>query len=169
SCGAGPPPIPFTRAPGRRHAADFSREAVGACQRIGARGLFLTKFANLLPSPLPKAIRHCVFAPFQELLPHCSVVVHHGGIGTVARGLAAGVPQLILPLAWDQLDNAARVERLGAGTWFKARRRTAPHLAAALGKLLMPEVKERCRAVAKRFASDDALDTAAGWLEALAP
>jgi len=48
-------------------------------------------------------------------LPRCAVFVHHGGIGSCAQGLRARVPQLIRPFAYDQFDNAARIEADGAG------------------------------------------------------
>lgn len=90
-----------------------------------ARGILLTRFPNLVPSRRPPTIRHCGFAPFRELLPPCGAVVHHGGIGTTAVALEAGCPQLILPLAWDQPDNADRVVRLGAGASLGRRHRTS--------------------------------------------
>jgi rhamnosyltransferase subunit B len=49
------------------------------------------------------------------LLPQVAALVHHGGIGTTAAALAAGIPQLIAPFAFDQFDNAARTVRLGVG------------------------------------------------------
>src|SRR5205823_14931335 len=89
--------------------------AVAACERLGVRGLLLTKYPHQLPPRLPPTVRYCPFAPFRRLLPLCGAVVHHGGIGTTAAALSAGIPQLILPLAWDQPDNAERVRRLGVG------------------------------------------------------
>ena len=97
----------------------------------------------------------------------CAAVVHHGGIGTTAQALAAGTPQLVLPLAWDQPDNAARVRRLGAGSSLGARQRSAAPLAAALAEQLKPEALARCRALSARFGDDDALERAAVWLEEL--
>jgi len=47
-----------------------------------------------LPRTLPASVCVADFAPFQLLFPRCAAVVHHGGIGTVAKALAAGVPQL---------------------------------------------------------------------------
>jgi len=41
--------------------------------------------------------------------------VHHGGIGTSAQAMRAGIPQLVSPLFYDQFDNAACVTALGAG------------------------------------------------------
>src|SRR5436305_6257835 len=97
------------------HGAAFFRAAVRACEGTGARGLLLTRYPGRLPARLPPSVRHVPFAPFRRLLPLCRAVVHHGGVGTTAAALAAGTPQLVLPLAWDQPDNAAPVRRLGCG------------------------------------------------------
>lgn len=167
-CDAGPPPVAFTFGTGMRHSASLFREAAEACQALGVRGIFLTRYADQLPTPLPSSVRHVAYAPFRDLFPRCAAVVHHGGIGTLANALAAGVPQLVLPVAFDQTDNALRVQRLGAGAWLHARRATAPRIATALGGLLTPAARERSRAVAARFAADDnPLAAAANEVEAL--
>ena len=54
-------------------------------------------------------------APHGWLLPDTDVFVHHGGLGSCAAGLAAGVPLVCTPIDRDQPLNAARVEALGAG------------------------------------------------------
>lgn len=166
-CRNGPAPVAFTLGTGMKHAARFFSEAVEACRLLGARGILLTKFSEALPFALPASIRHARFAPFSRLFPLCAAVVHHGGAGTVARALAAGTPQLILPLAWDQPDNAFRVQQLGAGTWLPARRRRAKDLARELQKLAAPEVKAQCQALAGRFAGTTGLARAAVLLEEL--
>jgi rhamnosyltransferase subunit B len=166
-CHEAAPPIAFTLGTGMRHGAKFFHAAVKACSLLGRRGILLTRHARQLPTPLPREVRHVPFAPFQELLPLCAAVVHHGGIGTTARALAAGTPQLVLPLAWDQPDNAARVCRLGAGSSLGARHRSAARLAAALAELLKPQAQARCRALSARFGDEDALERAAVWLEEL--
>jgi UDP:flavonoid glycosyltransferase YjiC (YdhE family) len=48
-------------------------------------------------------------------MPGAAAIIGHGGLGTVLRALAHGVPQLMLPLGRDQAFNAGRVEQLGAG------------------------------------------------------
>jgi UDP:flavonoid glycosyltransferase YjiC (YdhE family) len=167
-CKAGAAPLAFTFGTGMRHAAGFFRTAVAACEALGARGLLLTKFPDVIPPHLPPRVRHCTFAPFRQLLPLCGAIVHHGGIGTTAAGLEAGCPQLILPLAWDQPDNAARVTELGVGLSLGPRRRSSGHLSDGLARLLAPEVGQRCRALASRASGEDGLDVAAGWVEELA-
>lgn len=167
-CRAGEPPIAFTLGTGMVHSRRFFRAALEACQILGSRGLLLTRYPAQLPSPLPASILHATFAPFLQLLPHCAAVVHHGGVGTVAKALATATPQLVLPLGWDQPDNAMRVRRLGVGDWLPPRRRTGAHLAAALRTVMTPATRDRCRAVAARFENGDALDTAADWIVELA-
>jgi UDP:flavonoid glycosyltransferase YjiC (YdhE family) len=167
-CAAGEPPIAFTLGTGLAHGAAFFRAAVRACAVIGARGLLLTRYPGRLSARLPPSVRHVPFAPFRQLLPLCRAVVHHGGVGTTAAALAAGTPQLVLPLAWDQPDNAARVRRLGRGEFLSPRRRTAGPLARALGRVLAAGVRDRCRVVAARAGADeDGLDVAARWVEGL--
>jgi rhamnosyltransferase subunit B len=59
-------------------------------------------------------------APLGEILPRARLLVHHGGIGTAADALRAGVPQWLFPTAHDQADNAQRLVDLGAGRRFEA-------------------------------------------------
>merc|ERR1712224_1013155 len=54
-------------------------------------------------------------APHEWLFPQCSVIVHHGGSGTTAAALRAGVPSIITPCAFDQFDNAQLLESHGCG------------------------------------------------------
>jgi len=67
-------------------------------------------------------------------LPHCAAIVHHGGIGTTSQALAAGIPQLIRPMAFDQFDNANRIEKLGCGRWLRNDRNLANELQQILDK-----------------------------------
>lgn len=89
---------------------------------------------------------HAEYAPFATLFPRAAAVVHHGGIGTSAQGLAAGVPQLVVPIAFDQPDNALRLARLGVADIIPSPRFTGRGAAAALGRLLSaPVVDAACR------------------------
>jgi rhamnosyltransferase subunit B len=150
------------------HAEDRFREALEACRRLGARGLFVTRYRHQLPSRLPPSVLACDFAPFLGLFPLCAAVVHHGGIGTVAKALATGTPQLILPMAYDQLDNAARVKGLGAGDSLTSGRRRVARMAETLALVMDDRTRASCLQVAGRFRGDDALETAAKLVEGLA-
>jgi rhamnosyltransferase subunit B len=164
-CRAGRPPITFTFGTGMMHAATLFDAAIAACRMLGARAILLTKFRSQLPGELPGFVHHCEFAPFQKLFPLCAAVVHHGGIGTVAKALAAGTPQLILPFAWDQLDNALRVKKLGAGDWLKPRQRGAGAIAAALKGLLNSEAAAQPQTNTARFGGRSGIQCATDLIE----
>ena len=64
-------------------------------------------------------VRTVGYIPLGKWLPQCRAIIHHGGIGTTSRAIAAGIPQIVRALAFDQFDNAQRVERLGKGVWLR--------------------------------------------------
>jgi UDP:flavonoid glycosyltransferase YjiC (YdhE family) len=166
--GAGPPPVVFTPGTGAKRAGDFLAESAGACRRLGCRGLLLTRRAEQVPAGLPPEVRHFAYVPFSRVLPRAAALVHHGGVGTLAQALAAGVPQLVVPRAHDQHDNAARLVELGVATTLRPRSYRAPAVADALTWLLTePEVAARCRDVARR--PFGGVDEACDVLERLAP
>jgi UDP:flavonoid glycosyltransferase YjiC (YdhE family) len=147
----------------------FFDAAADACRRLGCRGVLLTRYRQQVPERLPPNVRHFDYVPFSRLLPRSAALVHHGGIGTTAQALAAGIPQLVMPMSHDQPDNAARVERLGVGLSLAPRRFQGPAVAAALERLLhTPEVGARCRAVAERMAGCGAVEQTCLALEQLA-
>jgi UDP:flavonoid glycosyltransferase YjiC (YdhE family) len=167
-CHNGSPPIAITFGTEMWHAAEAFRAAIEACGRLGRRCLVLTRYSDQLPSPLPPQARHCDFAPFGQLFSQCAAVVHHGGMGTTARALAAGIPQLILPFAFDQVDNATRVKRLGVGDWLKPKRRRAEFISKALAQLLAPQGQNQSRTIAAQFDGQNSLERAADWIEEVA-
>ena len=167
---AGPPPIAFTPGTAMHHGAAFFRHGVEACRRLNRRGLLLTRHADHLPADLPPTVRHVPYAPFSRLLRRCAAAVHHGGIGTTAQALAAGIPQVITPFAHDQFDNAERVRRLGVGRTVNANRYTARSATRALAAVLADgAVAAACRGVAERLVDDTSMDRTCEWIEALAP
>jgi len=92
--------------------------------------------------------------------------VHHGGIGTSAQALRAGVPQLVAPCSYDQLDNAARLQRLGVSVTVLRKRYTADHVASALTRLLAdPARSARCASCASQFGAGDGLAAAVDAIE----
>lgn len=109
---AGDPPIVFTPGTANRHAATFFRIACDATAAIKRRVMFVTQYREQLPTVLPAHVYHVSYASFSALFPRAAAIVHHGGIGTCAQGIAAGVPQLLVPMGFDQPDNAARLKRL---------------------------------------------------------
>lgn len=167
-CRDGDPPVAFTFGTGMMHAQALFREALEVCRRLGVRGLLVTRYRHHLPAQLPPSVLACDFAPFLQLFPLCAAVVHHGGMGTVAKALATGTPQFILPMGYDQFDNAARVKALGAGDSLRSGRRSIGRLAETLARVMDEGTRARCREVADRLRGEDAFETAAELVEGLA-
>ena len=118
----------------------------------------MTHYPEQLPLKLPANVRHFDYIPFSQLLPHAAAIVHHGGIGTCSQALKSGVPQLIHPMAFDQLDNAARLEYLGVAKSITPRKYHAAKAATILRALIeSPSVSKRCQAVAAKFDAADVL------------
>jgi UDP:flavonoid glycosyltransferase YjiC (YdhE family) len=165
---SGDAPLVFTPGSANTQAQSFFRAAVEACRRLGRRGILLTRFFAQVPRALPAGVRHFDYVPLSRVLPRAAAIVHHGGIGTTAQALRAGIPQLIMPLAHDQPDNAARLRRLGVGDLVKPAAFRGPRVAKALRRLLeSAEVKTSCALVASRFRGVDPFAAACAAVEEL--
>ncbi|MGA7616099.1 MAG: glycosyltransferase [Thermoanaerobaculia bacterium] len=165
----GPAPIVFTAGTANRQASGFFNTAIETAGRSGRRALLLTGWREQIPPVLPQGVRYEPFAPLHQLLPRAAALVHHGGIGTCASGLAAGAPQVVMPMAFDQLDNAARLERLGVGVRLSPRRFEPGRLSAALESIVESgAVRSACAAIRDRMAGEDGIGDACDELERLA-
>jgi rhamnosyltransferase subunit B len=159
-------PVVFAPGSANVQAERFFAVAAEAVQRIGCRAVFASRDPNQVPPNLPPSILTVAYAPFSLLLQQTAVFVHHGGIGTLSQGFAAGVPQLIMAMAHDQPDNAARLERLGAGTGLSVRQFTPKRVAHEL-KLLLQGVEVRqaalkCAAILRQKPN---LENMLAWIE----
>jgi len=165
---AGEPPIVFAPGSANVQANEFFQTAADVCERLGRRGMLMTKYPEQLPKRLPPGVRSFGFVSFRELLPRAAALVHHGGIGTCAQGLASGLPQIVMPMAYDQLDNGLRLQRLGVGAIVPRKRFKPVTVSAALGPLLeSAEVATRCRELASRCNGPASLSAACDRLEEL--
>ena len=63
----------------------------------------------------PKDILYLDAVPHDWLLPHCKMIIHHGGAGTTSAGLRAGIPNIVVPFTADQPFWGRRVHAIGAG------------------------------------------------------
>lgn len=164
--GDGEPPVLITPGSANAQAGRFLEEAALACGLIGHRTLFVTRYAEQLPAGMPSRSASFNYAPFARVFPRCAAVVHHGGIGTCSQGLAAGVPQLVMPMSHDQPDNAWRLKHLGVGAYLNPRAFKAKAIARELDRLMgSAEVARACRAVKERIAAQMAPENVAELLE----
>jgi UDP:flavonoid glycosyltransferase YjiC (YdhE family) len=153
---AGGPPIVFTPGSAMRRGRAFFEAAVEAAHQLETRAVLVTQYQDQIPAGLPESIRSFASLPFSRLFPRASLVVHHGGIGTASQALSAGVPQVVIPMAFDQHDNASRLERLGVARSLSSRRVTGRAMARAIAELLdSREVADCCRRSALRLREAD--------------
>jgi UDP:flavonoid glycosyltransferase YjiC (YdhE family) len=145
-------------------AADFWRHAVAATRRLGRRAILLT--GRPPAADLPAGIRAFQYLPYSRVFPRAAAIVHQAGVGTLAQALAAGRPQLIVPVAFDQPDNARRAQRLGVAGVLPFKQVNAERLTAHLQPLLMNDgYAKRAMALAATLAGENGAITAADHVE----
>jgi MGT family glycosyltransferase len=125
--------------------------------------------ASLDLGAIPPNARVERWVPHSDLLPHTSVVVTTGGTGTVLAALCAGVPLVVVPTAWDQPENAWRVEEAGAGIRLSPRHCTPERIRAAVDRVLNdPSYRQNARQLGRDLAGYGGAVLAADLLEDLA-
>ncbi|WP_422746624.1 glycosyltransferase [Mycobacterium sp. WMMD1722] len=140
-----------------------------ACARLGERALVGAGWSDFGDVPLPGHVKVVGAVNYATIFPLCRAVVHHGGAGTTAAGLRAGVPALILWMADVQVMWGAAIKRLGVGAARRFSFTTEKSLVADLRTILAPECGARARAVAARMNSPaDSVAAAADRLEEFA-
>jgi vancomycin aglycone glucosyltransferase len=139
-----------------------------ALQASGRRCLIGAGWAGMGDQALPAHWRRIGAAPHALLFPRVTTVVHHGGSGTLASALRAGVPQVVLPLILDQYHHAYLLHRAGfIPQPIGMERITARQLDAAVtAALAWPRAP--LQAAALRLQNCDAAGQTARHIEALA-
>ena len=160
---AGDPPvyIGFGSMAGR-NPGELANVAVEALNRSDQRGLLVTGWGGLRPESVPENVFVAGSAPHSWLFPRMAAVVHHGGAGTTAEGLRAGVPSIIVPFVLDQSFWGARVKALGVGPDPIPRKMlTADRLAQAIRCAVAdPAMRRRANSCGLAVRAEAGLDTA---------
>lgn len=157
-------PIVFTAGSANWHTERFFRQAASACDSLGKSGILLGGHPSCFPKELPDRVRADGYLPLGKLLPHCSAIVHHGGIGTTSQALRAGLPQVIRPMAFDQYDNADRVAALNCGVCLQKDRDLARQLQFVLND---PGVLQSVADTRARFGTISGAENAASEIDAV--
>lgn len=135
------------------------------CETLGERALIcLSGWDRESPHPdrtmIVESVNHSV------VFPRCRAIVHHGGSGTTAAGVRAGVPSVVLWMGADQPAWARKVEELGIGAGQRFSGTDADSLRTILRRVLTPSCAERARAVALQMTDPaDSLAAAASLIE----
>jgi UDP:flavonoid glycosyltransferase YjiC (YdhE family) len=167
---AGPPPIVYTLGSSAvLEAGPFFEHSAAAARLLGRRAILITgdDKANR-PASLPDGVVAFDYVPFMELFPRAAAIVHAGGVGTTGLAMRSGRPMLVMPCAFDQFDNAARVTRVGIARTISRRRYMPTRVAAELRQLLEhPMYSKRAMEIGERVRQEDGVASACDALEVL--
>lgn len=166
---AGDPPVVFTLGTTVVHLAqDFYQVAADTALALGRRAVLL-----MGRNPPPRAPADKVlaldYAPHASLFPYAAAVVQHGGVGGCAETLRAGVPALTIPFAFDQPDNAARLQRMGVSRTLSRKKVNRETLQQALAAVLADTaMAARAKEVARSMNPEREMDATVAAIETLA-
>ena len=153
---AGSPPVVVNALSALAGAREYVEKSVATLQLLGRRGILLSPFPDAIPKNLPPEIGYFGYVPHTPLLPRAAAILHQGGMGTTAKSMAAGIPQIVIPLFHDQFFNARQVTDLGLGAMLYGFQFKPARVAKILGHLLGSEaVARNCAESAGRFRGED--------------
>ncbi len=165
---AGEPPvyIGFGSMAGR-NPEQLGRLAIEALAQSGRRGVLLTGWGGLRAGLVPDTVFVADAAPHSWLFPRMAAVAHHGGAGTTAEGLRAGVPTIVVPFLFDQPFWGARVQALGVGPApIPQKDLTAGRLAHAIHVATTDaRMRQRARACGEAIRAEDGIANAVSAIE----
>jgi UDP:flavonoid glycosyltransferase YjiC (YdhE family) len=122
-----------------------------ACAQLGQRALVCAGWSDFSHASHLDHVKVVGAVNYAAIFPACRAVVHHGGAGTTAIGLRAGVPQLILSTLPDQPIWAAQLKRLKVGSGRRFSAATQKSLVADLRRILAPQYVTRAREIAPQM------------------
>ena len=145
---AGDPPV-YAGFGSMRMAPGLAQVITSAVRAAGRRVILSAGWAGLAPGRPEPGVLAIGEVNQQALFPRVAAVIHHGGAGTTTAAALAGVPQVLIPQAYDQHYWAQRVAGLGIGVAHAPGTPGAVSLAAALGAVLDPRVAARARTISR--------------------
>lgn len=149
---AGTPPVCFVSGSIPVESPTDTVEMIGAaCARLGERALVCFGGTDFSGVPHYDSVKSVGAANYASVFPACRAVVHHGGAGTTAASLRAGIPTLILWSTGDQPYWAAQLKRLKVGTARRVSATTEESLVTDLRQILTHEYAMRARELAARM------------------
>jgi UDP:flavonoid glycosyltransferase YjiC (YdhE family) len=151
-CAAGTPPIYFGFGSMPVKSFGATVEMISSvCASLGERALIYTGANDVAEAPRSDHVMVAGAMNHAAIFPACRAVVHHGGAGTTAAGMRAGIPTLILWVTADQPIWAAQVKRLRVGSAQRFSGTTQRSLTAELRRILTPPYIARAREISARM------------------
>ncbi len=136
--------------------ADLVLQAIDRTQQ---RAILQSGWGGLSKADLPNHVLMVNSVPHAWLFPRMAAVVHHGGAGTTAAGLRAGVPSIVIPFFGDQSFWGQRVADLGVGTTPIPRKQlTVENLAQAIDRAVTdPIMRQRAAELGAKIQAEDGI------------
>lgn len=149
---------------------EFIQIVINALKDVNQRGVLLSGWSELGSEHLPSAIHLVKAVPHDWLFPRMAAVVHHGGAGTTAAGLRAGVPTVVVPSFGDQFFWGWRVQEIGAGSKPIPRRKlTAAGLASAIRQVISDDsIKRDVSRISQQIQAENGVENAVRLIETFA-
>jgi len=131
------------------------------------RGIILSGWGGMHSDDLPDSVFMVESAPFAWLFPRMAAVVHHGGAGTTAAGLRAGVPSVVIPFFADQPFWGQKVAELGVGpSPIPLRKLTVDRLSQAIHTAVNdPAIRQQATELSSKIMAEDGIAKAVAILE----
>ena len=136
-----------------------------ALEQTGNRGVILSGWSGVRSSALNDFL-YLESAPHDWLLPRSKMLIHHGGAGTTAAGLRAGIPNIIVPFMADQPFWGRRVHAVGAGPKpIRVKHLTLKTLTRAIAEAESESLRKRAQAIGQQIRIEDGISEAVKWIE----
>lgn len=98
---------------------EYLLQADTICAALGMHGIFVSRYGDRVDDKRFKYLTILRYVDFEYLFRKSLIVFHHGGVGTMAQAFAAGVPQVVVPMAYDQPSNAERAKSIKVASIIK--------------------------------------------------
>ncbi|MTH54276.1 glycosyltransferase [Bacillus mangrovi] len=165
---AGKPPVyaGFGSVSNPKEAKETTRMILDALKETGQRGILATGWNGLAESEeIPEDVFILKSAPHSWLFPKMAAVIHHGGAGTTAEGLRAGIPSIIVPHSNDQFAWGRRVRELGVGPEpIRRKQLTAEKLTAAVNRALHSDIVHTAGELGEKIRKEQGAKEAAQFI-----
>lgn len=139
-------------------------------EMVGQRAVIARGWGGLNPESLPYSVLMVDFVPHEWLFPRVNAVVHHGGSGTVAAAVRAGVPQVVVPFVAEQPFWAHRLHKLGVSPVpIPHRAFSIDRFTSALRQVINdPAMCHRATALGEQICGEAGVERAVGVIKQLA-
>jgi UDP:flavonoid glycosyltransferase YjiC (YdhE family) len=148
-----------------RNAERIDEIVRSALAKTNNRGIVLSGWSGLR-NQLHNNLLYFDVVPHDWLLPHCKMIVHHGGAGTTSAGLRAGIPNVVVPFTADQPFWGRRVYAIGAGPKpIRVKNLSVENLTQAIAEAERDVTRKRAQIIGQRIGSEEGVKQAVDLIE----